>query len=105
MELVALFLRSTNSIFFAKQKFSREGLSIETGIDWVNPRMPLRVSAHILGLNIEAGIDWVNPRVPLRASVHILDRIVSNLSSLKLSDFDYSADQTPLAVFTLTNWK
>ena len=49
------------------------GMSIEAGIDWENPRVPLRVSARILGLNIEAGIDWVNPRVPLRVSVHILD--------------------------------
>ena len=69
------------------------GMSIEAGIDWVNPRVPLRFSARILGLNIEAGIDWVYPRVPLRVSVHILDRIASNLSSLELSYFDYSTDQ------------
>src|SRR4051812_37824040 len=69
------------------------GLNIEAGIDWVYPRVPLRVSARILGLNIEAGIDRVNPRVLLRVSVHILDRIASNPSSSELSDFDYSADQ------------
>ena len=68
------------------------GTSIEAGIDWVNPCVPLRASAHILRLNIEAGIDWVNPRVPLRVSVHILDRIVSNPSSPELPDFDYSTD-------------
>ena len=67
-------------------------MNIEAGIDWVNPRVPLRVSARILGLNIEAGIDWMNLCVPLRVSVHILDRIASNPSSPELSDFDYSAD-------------
>ena len=68
-------------------------MSTEAGIDWVNPRVPLRISVSILGLNIEAGIDWVNPRLPLRASVYIFDRITSNCSSPELSDFDYSADQ------------
>ena len=58
-----------------------------------------RASTHILGSNIEVGIDWVNPRVPLRTSVHILDRIAP--SSLELLDFHYSADQNPLAVLTL----
>src|SRR4051812_14880612 len=75
------------------------GSGIETGIDWVNPRVPFQASTRILGLSIEAGIDWVNPGVPLRASVHTLP------STLKLSDFDYSADQNPLAVFALANWK
>src|SRR3954464_13150372 len=93
--------------FPAQAEFSREDRvsSIEVGIDWVNPRVPFRASTRILGLNIEASIDWVNPRVPLRFSVHILDRIASNPSSPELSDFDYSVDQTPLAVFALANWK
>src|SRR3954463_7491767 len=81
------------------------GSSIEAGIDWACPRVPFRVSTRILGLNIEAGIDWACPRVLLRVSIHILDRIASNPSSPKLSDFDYLADQNPLAVFALANWE
>ena len=79
--------------FSATAEVLTGGLSIEAGIDWVYPRVPFRVSAHIQGLNIETGIDWVYPRVPFRVSVHIPDRIASNLSSLKLPDFDYSPDQ------------
>ena len=81
------------------------GLGTEAGINWVNPHVPFKASTRILGLSIEAGIDWMNPRVPLRAFVHTLDRIVSNPSSMELSDFDYSADQNPLAVLALFNWK
>src|SRR2546430_155521 len=58
---------------FSAQVVVRTGeSSIEASIDWVNPRVPLRVFACILGLNIKAGIDWMNPCVLLRVSVHIL---------------------------------
>src|SRR4051812_26146873 len=78
--------------FSARAVVLMGGSSIEAGIEWVHPRVPLKVSARILGLNIEAGIDWVHPCVPLRVSVRILDRIASNPNSPELSDFDYSAD-------------